>query len=120
LLINEQLILLSKDSILANEIVKISLHKRADILKKLLERERDDLEDEFIKNLIIDIKKLGDERNIIAHNPLLSKKEDLSDTKVCFYKKGEFCEYSIDDIKRVLDLSLDVLKRAAGLQKRDS
>jgi len=94
----------------------MSLHRRADILKRLLDRERSDLGVEYINILISEIKKLGDERNIIAHNPLMSKSEDLSDTKIFFYKKGEHCEYSVEDIKRVLDLSLDVLKKMASLQ----
>ena len=118
--LNNQIMQLSNDDILVEEIVKTRLHKRADILKKLLERERKDLESDYIKSLIADIKKLGDERNIIAHNPLISKDESLTDMKIMFYKKGEHCEYSVEDINRILKLSLGVLNRIAALQNDNS
>lgn len=119
LIVNLQIKRLSRDSVLADEVVKSSLHKRADILKMLLERERHDLDSEHIRQLIDDVKKLGNERNIIAHNPLISTNEDLSDAKVLFYKKGKADEYTVDDIKRVLDLSLNVLHNIATLQQEE-
>jgi len=114
-LINQQIKMHSKDSLLTEEIIKLPLHRRADILKRLLERERSDLGAEYISNLAAEIKKLGNERNIVAHNPLISKNEDMTDTKILFHKNGEDCEYSVEEIKGVMQLSAAVLNKMASL-----
>lgn len=114
--INTQLKQLSKDDVLSEEIVKSGLHRRADVLGKLLERDRHDLSATEVKEIIASIKDLGNERNIIAHNPHGSKNSDLSDMKIYFYKKGVKCEYTTDDVKRIFDLSLTVLEKMQKLK----
>jgi len=117
MLINEQIKHHSLDELLANEFLKTSLHRRADILKKLLTRERRDLSPDYIKNLITNIKILGNERNIIAHNPLLSDNQDGSDMKISYFKNDDECEYKIDDINRVMELSIEVLREMNELNE---
>jgi hypothetical protein len=60
---------LAKDSLLASEIFRFGFKRRVDILQRLM-LERTDVPPREVKKLCADLKRVADERNKVAHNPI--------------------------------------------------
>jgi len=77
-LTNNAIKTLSTDSILANEIVNLHFARRISILRQLLQA-RTTLSKSDIKSLCDEIDEISKWRNDIAHNPIISEQEQITD-----------------------------------------
>ena len=119
LVVNQTIKGLATDSILATKAVRSGLHKRVDLMKDLLLERRKELTIEFVNDLTSSIKKLANERNIVAHNPLMAKTKSESNLKLCFFVvengKEVLKEYDSKKLTFILKLSQDVIKKLKQL-----
>jgi len=118
-IVNQTIKDLATDSILATKAVRSGLHKRVDLMKDLLLERRQELTIEFVNDLASSIKKLANERNIVAHNPLMAKTTSESNLKLWFFvvENGEevLKEYDSEKLEIILGLSGDVIEKLSQL-----
>ena len=112
--VNNSIRAFSKDEILLAIAVKMPLIQRIELLKKLL-KERSEINHKEIDSLCKDLDSLRMKRNIVAHNPILSKSPDESSPKeiiaVRYRPVGnhDLSTISEDDISDLVSKSREIM-----------
>ncbi len=78
--INNSIRSYATDLLLSNDAIKSSLYKRIVLLRQLL-HERSKIKKEDIDSLCDELHKIREQRNMIAHNPIVSTKPNGSGTE---------------------------------------
>ena len=79
-LTNNSISAFATDPLLATDAIKSPLYKRIDLLRQLL-HDRSDINEDDIDSLCDELDEMRKQRNIVAHNPIMSTKPNDPDTE---------------------------------------
>jgi len=111
-IINQLVVSLATDTILATEALRSPLHNRIELLGRMLRARRKGLGADWVDDLVKRLKNLANDRNVLAHNPIVQKDGCTEWHVICLRTKNEHqdvLEYYEADVKRILADSLVVL-----------
>ena len=116
--VNTMIIGLSKDEILAGSVTKLSLSRRLDNLKVLLEN-RTSISSQEIKTMVGKIKKLSEDRNKIAHCIVLEGDHE-NHVSVLNWNSGECSIQQINnsELADILKVSRDVIAETTSFSMK--
>jgi hypothetical protein len=103
-LINNSIKKFAKDQLLASDAISSPLHKRINLLRKLL-KQRSGIENDFIVSLCNDIDEIRLKRNIVAHNPIVSTKPDETGEEEILVIRHKPSEVTVPDKLTKKDIS---------------
>lgn len=120
LLTNNSIKAFAKDPLLSNDAIKSSWRKRIDLLQKLLSN-RSNARDNDIVNLCKKLNEIREKRNLIAHNPIVSKSPNGTGTEeilVVRYKSNAAINVNSitqKDVAKLVNETNELLRRFASL-----
>lgn len=119
LLINNSIRAYATDSLLSTNAIKSPLYKRIVLLRQLL-HERSDIKEDDIDSLCDELDEMRKNRNIVAHNPIVSTTRDGSGTEdilVLRYKPAGVTTdtISMENIAKLVEQSGQLMVRFSKL-----
>ena len=120
LLTNNCIRAFATDSLLSTDAIKSSFTKRIDLLRKLL-HDRSNISKDEINSICDELKKICEKRNIVAHNPIMSKTPNGSGIKEILNLRYSPSEVTIPnkltkgDISKLLSQTTKLLKKIGEL-----
>jgi hypothetical protein len=119
-LINNSIRFFSRDKLLSNFAIESPLNKRINLLRQLL-LDRSEINKDEIESLCNELKKLSEQRNKVAHNPIIWEKPNGSGTEeilVLRNKPGKGTDQqriTKEDVKKLVKQTSQIIKKIESL-----